>query len=91
MHFKITIVSSEKGAVLPINYSYPLSSAIYRIIARGDAQYAAFLHETGDGIGLKFCFTIQNERACHSQSLTVAFQEVRLTQKFNSIIKIPKI
>lgn len=54
MHFKITIVSSEKGAVLPINYSYPLSSAIYRIIARGDAHYAAFLHEKGYGKGFKF-------------------------------------
>lgn len=54
MHFKITIVSSEKRAVLPINYFYPLSAAIYRIIARGDEQYATFLHETGYGKGFKF-------------------------------------
>lgn len=54
MHFRITIVSSEKRAVLPVNYAYPLSSAIYRIIARGNEHYAAFLHETGYGKGFKF-------------------------------------
>ncbi|MCO6497950.1 MAG: CRISPR-associated endoribonuclease Cas6, partial [Chitinophagaceae bacterium] len=32
---------------------YPLSAAIYRIIAKGDEQYADFLHETGYGKGFK--------------------------------------
>lgn len=53
MRFRITIVSWERGVELPINYSYPMSAAIYRIIARGDARYSAFLHETGYGKGFK--------------------------------------
>lgn len=40
--------------IIPVNYAYPLSSALYRIIAKGDAQYASFLHETGYGKGFKF-------------------------------------
>ncbi len=39
---------------IPINYQYPLSAAIYRIIAKGDSQYANFLHEKGYGKGFKF-------------------------------------
>ncbi|MFZ4861319.1 CRISPR-associated endoribonuclease Cas6 [Sphingobacterium sp. Mn56C] len=40
--------------MIPINYQYPLSSAIYRIMAKGDRQYADFLHEKGYGKGFKF-------------------------------------
>src|SRR5690606_28210380 len=32
----------------------PLSAAIYRIISKGSAEYAAFLHEEGYGKGFKF-------------------------------------
>lgn len=51
--FSITLQAIE-GKMLPINYQYPLSSAIYRIIAKGDQEYAAFLHESGYGKGFKF-------------------------------------
>ena len=33
--------------VIPINYQYPLSAAIYKIIGRANAAYAAFLHNLG--------------------------------------------
>lgn len=52
MRFLITLQRST-GYILPINYSYPLSSAIYRILAKGDADYAAFLHAKGYGKGFK--------------------------------------
>lgn len=55
MRFKITIspiVSSSK--TIPLNYQYPLSAAIYRIISKGDEEYASFLHEKGYGKGYKF-------------------------------------
>lgn len=42
------------GDAVPINYQYPLSAAIYRILAKGDTEYARFLHETGYGKGYKF-------------------------------------
>ncbi|MGV3768267.1 MAG: CRISPR-associated endoribonuclease Cas6 [Chitinophagaceae bacterium] len=52
MRFKL-ILQGRAGAEIPINYQYPLSAAIYRILARGDADYAAFLHERGYGKGFK--------------------------------------
>lgn len=54
MRFKITIVTNEINGVIPINYQYPLSSAIYKILAKGNAGYAEFLHERGYGKGYKF-------------------------------------
>lgn len=53
MQFKITLYSRFR-AEIPINYQYPLSGAIYRIIEKGDAEYSKFLHETGYGKGYKF-------------------------------------
>jgi CRISPR-associated endoribonuclease Cas6 len=53
MQFKITLHTTESHPLIPINYQYPLSSALYRIIAKGDADYAAFLHESGYGKGFK--------------------------------------
>ena len=56
MRFKITLFA--KGKQLPINYQYPLSAAIYKIIDKADKDYAEFLHETGYGKGFKlFCFS----------------------------------
>lgn len=56
MRFKIELISGDdiKGSILPINYQYPLSAAIYKILAKGDAEYAQFLHEEGYGKGYKF-------------------------------------
>ncbi|MFT3902425.1 MAG: CRISPR-associated endoribonuclease Cas6 [Niabella sp.] len=54
MRFHVTLQLENSDTKLPVNYQYPLSAAIYRIIAKGDAQYASFLHETGYGKGFKF-------------------------------------
>ncbi|MEJ5088903.1 CRISPR-associated endoribonuclease Cas6 [Sphingobacterium faecium] len=70
MQFKITLLSKSNSTIIPINYQYPLSSAIYKIIAKGDREYANFLHESGYGKGFKlFCFSqiscpfkIENDR-----------------------------
>ncbi len=53
MRFKISL-EKKQGDSIPINYNYPLSAALYRIIAKGNAEYAAFLHEKGYGKGFKF-------------------------------------
>lgn len=61
MRFTLKLVSVHRMAVIPINYNYPLSAAIYRIIAKGDSNYAAFLHKTGYGKGFKlFTFSQLN-------------------------------
>lgn len=60
MRFKL-ILQRKTGNLLPINYQYPLSAAIYKILARGDEGYAEFLHEKGYGKGYKF-FTFSDLR-----------------------------
>ncbi|GAA4317889.1 CRISPR-associated endoribonuclease Cas6 [Compostibacter hankyongensis] len=47
MRFNLTLNTQENNSLLPANYQYPLSAAIYRIIQRGDAAYASFLHDKG--------------------------------------------
>jgi signal transduction histidine kinase len=49
MRFKINLAIDSRtfGNRLPINYQYELSAWIYKIIACGDEQYAAWLHENG--------------------------------------------
>jgi CRISPR-associated endoribonuclease Cas6 len=54
MKFSIKLTPATAENIIPINYQYPLSSALYRIIAKGDAKYAEFLHGTGYGKGFKF-------------------------------------
>lgn len=53
MRFKLNLQSTQKQSLLPFNYQYPLSSAIYKIIQSADAGFAAFLHNTGYGKGHK--------------------------------------
>lgn len=54
MQFKITLQNTHNSyPVLPVNYQYPLSSALYKIMSKGDKEYAEFLHETGYGKGYK--------------------------------------
>jgi len=54
MRFIIKLETRSQSAEIPINYQYPLSAAIYKIIAKGDDEYAEFLHEQGYGKGFKF-------------------------------------
>ena len=47
MRFKLHLQVSGKNRLLTLNYQYPLSAAIYRIIQRADEAYAVFLHDQG--------------------------------------------
>jgi CRISPR-associated endoribonuclease Cas6 len=47
MRLLLTLQAHDPQPVIPINYQYPLSAAIYKIIHRADAAYADFLHNTG--------------------------------------------
>jgi CRISPR-associated endoribonuclease Cas6 len=47
MRLKIHLHINADNAVLPLNYQYPLSAAIYKIIGKADGDYAFFLHEQG--------------------------------------------
>lgn len=47
------ILKGDSQQVIPINYQYPLSAAIYKILDSADKAYAAFLHKDGYGKGYK--------------------------------------
>ena len=53
MRIKLSLNSAESQPIIPINYQYPLSSAIYKILQNADASYSEFLHEKGYGKGFK--------------------------------------
>ncbi len=53
MRLILTLQAIHKPALLPFNYQYPLSAAIYKIIQSADGVFASFLHNTGYGNGGK--------------------------------------
>jgi CRISPR-associated endoribonuclease Cas6 len=62
MRIQLTLTPQGDGLLIPANYQYPLSAAIYKIINRADEKYSAFLHERGyqlpSGKSFKlFCFS----------------------------------
>lgn len=61
MQFRITLKSNKRNSIIPINYQFPLSSALYKVISKGDQRYAQFLHDKGYGRGFKF-FTFSDIR-----------------------------
>ncbi len=61
MRFQL-ILEADTPAIIGLNYQYPLSAAIYRIIQQADEVYANFLHNTGYTSGSKLfkLFTFSN-------------------------------
>jgi len=53
MRFKLILERADKQRFIPINYQYELSSAIYRVIERGNKNFSAFLHDEGYMFGNK--------------------------------------
>lgn len=53
MRFKLTLERADQRRFIPINYQYELSSAIYRVIERGNEDFSAFLHDEGYRLGNK--------------------------------------
>jgi len=91
MRIQLTLHSHEPRPVIPINYQYPLSAAIYKIIQRADTNYAAFLHNNGyskEGSGKQFkLFTFSDIRAPFappvSDRLYLKSQEIRVIVCFH--------
>lgn len=53
MRFQLTLHTEKRDTKIPVNYQYPLSAAIYRILDRADSEYTEFLHTHGYGKGFK--------------------------------------
>jgi CRISPR-associated endoribonuclease Cas6 len=47
MRLRIKFSLSGKQALLPLNYQYPISAWIYKVLSRSDKEFAEMLHESG--------------------------------------------
>lgn len=47
MRFKLTLHTAGKENILPINYQYEVASWIYKVLDKGDAEFADWLHKNG--------------------------------------------
>ena len=47
MRLKLTLIPLQPNTQVPINYNYPVSAAIYKILALASPEYAGWLHEKG--------------------------------------------
>ncbi len=47
MRIRLALEPMDRQCIIPINYQYPLSAAIYRILNQASPEYAAFLHQRG--------------------------------------------
>lgn len=61
MRLQLTLTPCASQSLLPVNYQYPLSAVIYKIIEQANEKYSAFLHDKGyklNGKSFKlFCFS----------------------------------
>ncbi len=61
MRLKLSLSTSDK--LLPVNYYYYLSSAIYNLLQFGSPQFASFIHDIGFKVNGKpfklFCFSLR--------------------------------
>ncbi|WP_392437096.1 hypothetical protein ACF3N7_09215 [Cruoricaptor ignavus] len=73
MRFLVRLQTKDR--IIPINYQYPMSAAIYKIISQGDAEYAEFLHNTGYGKGFKF-FTLVEEVPFNRTTLELKSEKI---------------
>lgn len=47
MRISLQLFPKKQDTCVPINYQYPLSAAIYKILQKASPQYASFLHDKG--------------------------------------------
>lgn len=93
MRLLLTLTNAKQNQLIPINYQYPLASAIYKLLQNADAEYSAFLHEKGYGKGFKLftfsdirCpFKIKNEELIllsHKIEIIVCFHLPKAAETF---------
>jgi CRISPR-associated endoribonuclease Cas6 len=47
MRFKLHMQLAGNRQILPLNYQYPISAWIYRVMANADNEFTRALHESG--------------------------------------------
>ncbi len=47
MRIRLALRPQEKETVIPLNYQYPLSAAIYKILSSSSSEFSAWLHTRG--------------------------------------------
>lgn len=89
MRVQLHLHATHTPVVLPANYQYPLSAAIYKIIGSADAGYSQFLHDVGySGSHTHkrfklFCFSsLQAPYRMEGDRMLIQQPDVRLTMGF---------
>lgn len=96
MRFTLTLATLQPFQRITLNYQYPLSAAIYKIINRADEAYATFLHEQGYHYraktfklftfsDLRTAFNIEGDRLImrtNTATLTVCFHVPEAAENF---------
>lgn len=96
MRLNLILQATCKRPMLTLNYQYPLSAAVYKVIQRADAGFSAFLHDTGYGAGhkhfklftfsdLRTPFTINGDRMVMQSDraqLTICFHIPQAAETF---------
>ncbi len=62
MRLKLTLHVQDQNPILPLNYQYPVSAWIYKILNSADADFTEWLHNTGYTVGHRHfkLFTFSN-------------------------------
>ena len=47
MRLKLSLIPLDANTAVPLNYNYPLSAAIYHLLAQASPEYASWLHNRG--------------------------------------------
>ena len=73
----------QNSNVLPINYNYPLSAAIYKLLKFGSTEFASFLHDIGYKLNGKtyklFSFALVTDKIKFgSKCIYVSSKQIRL-------------
>jgi CRISPR-associated endoribonuclease Cas6 len=96
MRFQLILTTLQQSQRITLNYQYPLSAAIYKIIQRADEAYATFLHQQGYSYGgksfklftfsdLRTPFDIKEDRLVmrtDSAALTICFHVPDAAENF---------
>lgn len=89
MRIKIILEQSVPNQLIPINYQYPISACIFKIISSSNSEYADWLHRIGYKSGYKrfkmFTFSNLFIRNPEVFSGRIAIKEKNISFEFSTI------
>ena len=94
MRIRLTLKPADKKAVLPINYSYYLTSIIYKFIFSSSRNYSSFLHNKGYRIGESkkgfklFTYSMLNGKKYSVKGDKIIFENAEVAWEISSPVDV---